>query len=269
MEKLIKSFQQPFLCTLKFITSLGEFAIFVAQSLRLLKIPKKRFPLLVNQLFQVGVLSLPVVAMTGFSTGLVLAAQSFYQLSDKGLTSITGLMVAKAMLTELGPILTAFMITGRVGAAMCAELGSMQVTEQIDAIRSMSVNPMEYLIAPRIFSGIAMAPLLTIFSNFMGIVGGGVISMALFGMTYSGYMDPIINQVTPFDFSAGMIKSIVFGFLIVTICCYKGMKTYGGAAGVGKSTTESVVICYTMILFFNFFLTLALNFLRVYLTLSI
>ena len=116
--------------------------------------------LILQQLYDVGVSSLPVVAITGFSTGLVLAAQSIYQLADKGLTSVTGLMVTKAMMTELGPVLTAFMVTGRVGAAMCAELGTMLVTEQIDALQTMAVNPNRYLIAPRFIAGTFMMPLL-------------------------------------------------------------------------------------------------------------
>src|SRR5579872_5365812 len=121
-----------------------------------------------DQLYYIGVMSLAVVAITGFTTGFVLAAQSFYQLGEKGMAGVTGVLVGKAMITELGPILTSFMVTGRVGAAMCAELGSMKVTEQIDALRSMAINPHAYLIAPRFIAGLFMIPLLTIFSILMG-----------------------------------------------------------------------------------------------------
>ena len=197
--------------------------------------------------------------MTGFSTGLVLAAQSFYQLSDKGLAGATGVMVAKAMITELGPILTAFMITGRVGAAMCAELGTMRVTEQIDALRSMSVDPNRYLIAPRFISGVTMMPLLTIFSVFMGIFGGYILSIYFFKLPPANFWDPIQTYTTNFDCFVGIFKAFIFGILTVTICCFKGMKTEGGAQGVGKATTSSVVICYTFILFTNFLMTLGLN----------
>lgn len=212
-----------------------------------------------EQLFNIGVLSLPVVAMTGFSTGLVLAAQSFFQLADKGLAGATGIMVAKAMLTELGPVLTAFMITGRVGAAMCAELGSMQVTEQIDALITMAVTPNRYLIAPRFIAGVIMMPLLTVFSVFMGIFGGYLIAVYFFKMAPFNYFDPLPHYVKNFDFFVGFVKSIVFGVFIVTISCYKGMATQGGAEGVGRATTNSVVICYTCILFSNFLITLGLN----------
>lgn len=215
-----------------------------------------------EQLYNIGVLSLPVVAMTGFSTGLVLAAQSFFQLSDKGLAGATGLMVGKAMMTELGPVLTAFMVTGRVGAAMCAELGTMKVTEQIDALETMAVNPDRYLIAPRFISGMIMMPLLTIFSIFMGIFGGYLISVYYFKMPPTTYFDPMPIYMNNFDLLTGVVKAIVFGVLIVTISCYKGLMTIGGAEGVGRSTTNSVVICYTFILFTNFLITLGLNLLQ-------
>lgn len=212
-----------------------------------------------DQMFEIGVMSLPVVAITGFSTGMVLAAQSFFQLSDKGLAGATGLMVAKAMLVELGPVLTAFMVTGRVGASMCAELGTMRVTEQIDAMRSMAVDPIRYLVAPRFIAGILMMPLLTVFSSIMGILGGYLIAVGYYKMPKNSFLDPLPLHITNFDFISGMVKAFVFAMIIVSISCYKGMTTQGGAAGVGRSTTNSVVICYSVILIANFLLTLGLN----------
>src|SRR5437868_1696640 len=141
--------------TLKILAAIGDYFLLIVKVVGVtIKRPPK-WKLVRDQMYEVGVMSLPVVAITGFSTGMVLAAQSFFQLSDKGLASATGLMVTKAMMVELGPVLTAFMVTGRVGAAMCAELGTMRVTEQIDAIRSMAVNPLRHLIAPRFIAGIA------------------------------------------------------------------------------------------------------------------
>jgi phospholipid/cholesterol/gamma-HCH transport system permease protein len=210
-------------------------------------------------MYEIGVMSLPVVAITGFSTGMVLAAQSFFQLSDKGLASATGLMVTKAMMVELGPVLTAFMVTGRVGAAMCAELGTMRVTEQIDALQSMAVNPLRYLVAPRFIGGTMMLPLLTVFSCVMGIWGGYAIAVYYYNMPSNEFLDPLPVHIDAFDFASGLIKAFVFGVIIVTISCYKGMITRGGAAGVGRSTTNSVVICYSVILIGNFVLTIALN----------
>ncbi|MCC5831479.1 MAG: ABC transporter permease [Chlamydiales bacterium] len=212
-----------------------------------------------DQLYNIGFLSLPVVAITGFSTGLVLAAQSFYQLGDKGLASATGLLVGKGMLTEIGPVLTAFMVTGRVGSAITAVLGSMRVTEQIDALKSMAVNPLSHLVAPRIISSMTMLPVLTMFSAIMGIFGGYLISIHLFGMTSQGYFDPMPVHITTFDIWTGLIKAVVFGFIISSISCYKGLTTRGGAAGVGRATTNSVVISYSYILIINFVLTIGLN----------
>lgn len=204
-------------------------------------------------------MSLPVVAITGFSTGMVLAEQAFFQLSDKGLASATGLMVTKAMIVELGPVLTAFMITGRVGAAMCAELGTMRVSEQVDALKSMAVNPYRYLLAPRILAGTVMMPLLTIFSSIMGIIGGYIIAVVYYGMPSTSFLDPLPTHVDNFDLFSGLTKAFVFGIIIVTISCYRGLTTRGGAAGVGKATTNSVVICYSVILIVNFLLTITLN----------
>lgn len=247
---------------LNFLAATGEFILLIWNvTVATFKRPP-HWSLIREQLYNIGVLSLPVVAMTGFSTGLVLAAQSFFQLSDKGLAGATGLMVGKAMITELGPVLTAFMVTGRVGAAMCAELGTMRVTEQIDALETMAVNPNRYLISPRFISGMVMMPLLTVFSIFMGIFGGYLISVFYFKMPPTTYFDPMPIYITNFDLLTGIVKAFVFGILIITISCYKGLTTSGGAEGVGRSTTNSVVICYTFILFTNFLTTLCLNLLQ-------
>lgn len=239
--------------------SIGDYFLLIVKVIWVSLRRPPNFGLIRDQLYEVGVMSLPVVAITGFSTGMVLAAQSYFQLSDKGLASATGLMVAKAMLVELGPVLTAFMVTGRVGAAMCAELGTMRVTEQIDALRSMAVDPLRYLIAPRFIAGTLMLPVLTVFSSIMGIIGGYVIAVDYYGMASNTFLDPLPIHITTFDLVSGIVKAFVFGIIIVTISCYRGMCTRGGAAGVGRATTNSVVICYSVILIGNFFLTLALN----------
>lgn len=142
---------------------------------------------------------------------------------------------------------------------MCAELGTMKVTEQIDALRSMAINPSAYLIAPRFIAGITMIPLLTLFSAIMGIMGGYIISSMLFYMPASSYFEPMQVHISVFDLATGGIKSFIFGAIMITVCCYRGMKTKGGAAGVGKATTQSVVLSYVLILISDFFLTIALN----------
>lgn len=242
-----------------FLERVGEYFSLIAEVLvATLKRPPA-WTLIREQLYNIGVMSFTVVAITGFTTGFVLAAQSFYQLGEKGMAAITGVLVAKSMLTELGPILTAFMVTGRVGSAMCAELGTMKVTEQIDALKSMAINPNRYLIAPRFIAGTFMVPLLTLFSSVMGIFGGYLIAVYLFHLSPSVYFTPMQAHIKTFDLATGCIKSLVFGIILVTVCCYRGMKTSGGAAGVGKATTQSVVVSYVLILVSDFFLTVALN----------
>lgn len=243
----------------RIFASVGDYVLLVVKVLWIMIRRPPSFGLIRDQMYEIGVLSLPVVAITGFSTGMVLAAQSFFQLADKGLSSATGIMVAKAMVVELGPVLTAFMVTGRVGAAMTAELGTMRVTEQIDALRSMAVDPLRYLVAPRFIAGTLMLPLLTVFSAVMGVVGGYVIAVKYYGMASNTFLDPLPIHVTSFDLFSGVAKAFVFGIIIITISCYRGMTTTGGAAGVGRSTTNSVVICYSVILVGNFLLTLGLN----------
>ena len=244
---------------LQYFAALGDYFMLIVNVITVTIRRPPQWVLVRDQMYEIGVLSLPVVAVTGFSTGMVLAAQSYFQLADKGLASATGLMVTKAMIVELGPVLTAFMVTGRVGASMCATLGTMRVTEQIDAMKSMAVSPERYLIAPRFIAGITMLPLLTVFSCLMGVFGGYVIAVEYYGMPSNAFTDPLPIHITMFDFFSGLFKAVAFGFIIVTISCYRGMCTRGGAAGVGKATTNSVVICYSVILIGNFLITLGLN----------
>jgi len=267
MEEKLLSRQQKIdrwinLFRLHFLVAVGEYLQLLVDTIKASFWRPPKFRLILKQMYNIGVGSFAVVAITGVFTGLVLAAQAFYQLEGRGMTGVTGLMVGKAMMTELGPVLTAFMVTGRVGAAICAELGTMQVSEQIDALRTMAVNPNRYLVAPRLIAGMAMMPFLTLFSTVMGVVGGYVISVYFFGMSPASYIDPMPIHLNLFDFFSGNVKAFLFGALIMTISCYRGMQTTGGAEGVGRSTTHSVVICYCAILLANFILTIALNTLR-------
>jgi len=245
--------------TLDILESLGAYVTMMLTMCYRAILQPPAYRLVRNQLYEVGVSSLAVIAITGLSTGMVLAAQSYFQLSDKGLTSTTGIMVAKSMIVELGPILTAFMITGRIGAAITAELGSMKVSEQIDALRSMAVDPLSYLVAPRFIAMTVMLPILTVFSCAMGIFGGYVVAVGIYGMATHDFFDPMPAYITWFDLFSGLLKSFIFGLIIVSIACYKGLITKGGASGVGKSTTSSVVTSYAVILLANFMITLGLN----------
>jgi len=245
--------------SLRILEMLGDYISLTCDVLFSLIRRPPTWALVREQLYHIGVMSVGVVAITGFTTGFVLAAQSFYQLGEKGLSGVTGVLVAKSMITELGPILTAFMVTGRVGSSMCAEIGSMKVTEQIDALKSMAVNPSRYLIAPRFLAGSIMIPLLTLFSATMGILGGFLLSVFFLHMSPMNYFNPMPLHISLFDLATCCIKSSIFGVLLVTVCCYKGMKASGGAAGVGKATTQSVVTSYVLILIFDLLLTMALN----------
>lgn len=245
--------------TLRILEMIGEYVSLVVDVIASIVRKPPSWTLVREQLYHIGVMSVGVVAITGFTTGFVLAAQAFYQLGEKGLSGVTGVLVAKSMITELGPILTAFMVTGRVGSAMCAEIGSMKVTEQIDALQSMAVNPRRYLIAPRFLAGSIMIPLLTLFSAVMGIFGGFLISVLFFNMSPSNFFNPMPLHIHVFDLATCIIKASIFGVLLVTVCCYKGMKTSGGAAGVGQATTQSVVTSYVLILVFDLLLTMSLN----------
>lgn len=253
---IVTYFGTPFRDTL---VSLGAYAVMVWDVLKTACSSLPRLPVLYNQLYEIGVRSLPLVCITGAATGMVLSAQAFFQLSDKGLTGTTGIMVAKSMLVELGPILTSFMLTGRVGAAICAELGSMRVSEQIDAMASMGANPLEYLVVPRYISMLLMAPVLTVFSSACGIFGGWFIATQLYGLNSQTFFDPLPVYLNWFDMISNVLKSTVFGMLVVSIACYRGMTAVGGAAGVGRATTSSVVITYSSILGANFLLTIFLN----------
>lgn len=245
--------------SLNFFDVIGHYVLMVAKVFSVSIRRPPAWSLIRDQMYNIGFLSFGVVAITGFSTGLVISAQSIFQLTDKGLAAVTGIMVTKGMITELGPILTAFMVTGRVGASICAEIGSMKVTEQIDALKSMSVNPLRYLIAPRFIAFVLMFPILTIFNVLMGIFGAYVLAIYFFDMSPSTFLGPLPDSITMFDLFVGLFKAVIFAIIIVTISCYKGMRTSGGAAGVGSSTTNSVVLNYSIILISNFVITLGLN----------
>ncbi len=246
------------------LSNLGAYMLMTIRAFIIFFTHPPHWWLIRDQIYNIGLLSMPVVAITGFSTGMVLAAQSFFQLADKGLEGTTGVLVGKAMMTELGPVLTAFMVTGRVGSAMCAEIGTMLVTEQISAMRSMAIDPIRYLVTPRLVASTIMMPFLHLFGTLTGILGGYLVACYFFGMPPISYFGGMQIFVTKFDFGSGFAKAYVFGIFIASICCFKGMRTKGGALGVGNATTNAVVICYSCILIFNFLMTLALNMVRIW-----
>jgi len=217
--------------------------------------PPFRFSVLFKQMEFVGVHSLTVVAITGIFTGMVLALQTYYGFRLFGGESLVGATVALSMTRELGPVITSLMVTGRAGSAMAAELGTMRVTEQIDALYSMSVNPIQFLVVPRIIAGIIMLPVLTVISDFIGVAGGYFVGVKLLKINSGIFMARIIEFVEFQDIFNGLVKSACFGLILALVGCYKGFFTTGGAEGVGKATTQAVVISSVAILISDYFLT--------------
>lgn len=223
-----------------------------------------RTPLEVNQTLQqivkIGVESVPVILMTGLFVGMVLALQAGNTMQNILSEPLyIGLLVGFSLVRELGPVLTAFVIAGRAGAAVTAEIGTMKVTEQIDALSTLGTNSIRYLVIPRLIAFTISIPILTLFANVMGMFGGYLVSVHALSVPSHTYITDITTYLKVDDLMHGMIKAVIFAFCIGVICCYKGLSTRGGAEGVGKSTTGAVVISMVMILVIDYFLTAILH----------
>jgi len=210
---------------------------------------------IVEQFDLIGVGSLTVVLLAGLFTGAALASQSGLTLDQFGARPVVGRLVSASMIKELGPVLTALMLTGRVGSGIAAELGSMVVTDQVSALRALGTDPVRKLVVPRVLAGIFMAPILTVISDFIGILGGWVIARYQLQVNSGLYWSSITKGLYMQDVWMGLSKPFVFGFLIVTIACHVGLRTTGGTAGVGKSTTISVVAGSVAVIAADFFVT--------------
>lgn len=210
----------------------------------------------VKQSVKIGVDSFTVVALTSFFTGMVLSLQTGH--SSKNLFNeplYIGTMVAFSMLKELGPVLTSIVVAGRAGAVVTAEIGTMAVTEQIDALYTLGTNPTRYLLVPRYIAFMIMLPLLTVFADFLGIIGGALVGVVRLEIPTSVFMNDIYTYVEIGDFMHGFLKTFFFAFMIATVSCYKGLNTRGGAEGVGKSTTEAVVTSMVLVMVLDYFIS--------------
>lgn len=214
---------------------------------------------LIDQMSRIGVDSLLMVAITGFSTGAVLVVQIGYQFAQMGAQGYVGGVVSLAMARELAPILTSIVVAGRVGSAIAAEIGTMKITEQIDALETMATNPVSYLVVPRFWGCTIMLFFLTIFTNVIGMIGGSLVAVHQIGLTLVAFRDSVLQMLMIQDLMGGLLKATVFGAIIAVIGCYKGFTTEGGAEGVGESTTSAVVVSIMMILAVNYFLTVGIN----------
>ena len=210
---------------------------------------------IIEQFDAIGVGSLTVVLLTGLFTGAVLALQSGLTLDQFGARPFVGRLVSATMVKDLGPVLTALMLTGRVGSGIAAELGSMVVTDQINALRALGTDPIRKLVVPRVLGGLFMAPVLTVISDFVGITGGAIIAIFQLQVASNVYWHSVIEGLYLADAWMGLIKPFVFGFVIVTIGCHVGLRTRGGTQGVGRATTNAVVAGSVAVLAVDFFLT--------------
>ena len=209
--------------------------------------------------YQVGVMSLPVVALTGTFIGMVLAVQSYTQFRMLHMETRLGAIINTSLIRELGPVLAATMLAGRVGSAMAAELGTMRVTEQIDALSSMGANPIYYLVVPRFLACLALIPMLTIMADFMGVVGGFFYSVQLLGIDWHYYWSNSQKFVGDYDLFTGIIKSLFFGATIAIISCHRGFHCDPGAEGVGRAATNAFVYSFVVILILDLFLNIILD----------
>jgi len=240
------------------IDALGKFILFLASAAWFALIPPYKPRLLIRQIRIIGAESFFLIVLVATFTGMVLGLQGYNSLRRFGSEGALGTLVALTMVRELGPVLAALMIAARAGSAMAAELGSMQTTEQIDALTVMAINPVQYLVSPRLLAGIISFPILTTIFDVIGIWGGYMIGVVLMGAPGSSYTNGIATYMTEHDIVTGLYKSLVFGVVVTWVCCYKGYNAKRMATGISRATTEAVVLSSVLILAWDYFLTAVL-----------
>jgi len=241
--------------TTRIISDIGAVIVFSGQTLRWTLSRPFYIKNLVKQMEQIGFDSIPVVLTTALSTGMVLAYQSYTGFKRFGAETLIGTVVSLSMTRELGPVLTGLMVAGRAGASIAAELGTMRVTEQIDALSTLATNPMKYLVVPRFLASTIMMFFLTALGMIIGVTGGYFVGVKVLGTNPVTYINNSINYTEVTDIWYGLVKSLVFGAVVGIISCYKGFNTEGGAEGVGKATTGAVVVSCMLILILDYFLS--------------
>jgi phospholipid/cholesterol/gamma-HCH transport system permease protein len=251
-EAFLRALGKPLV---KFLLSLGDLTVFMLKSLYHCFVPPFYLKLFFKQLLDIGFYSLPVVGLTTIFAGMVIALQSYSGFATVGAESMVASVVLISVTRELAPVLSALMVAGRIGAAMAAEIGTMRVTEQIDALTTLSTNPFKYLVAPRVWAGLIVMPLLVLIGDIIGIFGGYVVGVYKLGFNASNYINATINDLEALDITTGVAKAAVFGFIISLMGCYHGYKSKGGAQGVGNATTNAVVSSSILILIFNYLIT--------------
>jgi len=243
---------------IKYCDVIGDFSLFIAETIKALFTTKFKFSKFIFQMEKIGVGSFTITVITGGFAGAVLAIQSYKGFQQFGGEEFLGPVVALSMMRELGPVLTGLMVAGRSGSAIAAEIGTMRITEQIDALKTLQINIFQYLIIPRVVAGTFILSLLCLFSMFFGILGGYIVCVHVLGLNGEDYITGIRSIAEFSDVRGGMIKASVFGFILTIIGSYKGYFTVGGARGVGISTTQSVVVGSILIIIANYFLAILL-----------
>jgi len=246
----------------EFFLYIGGLTSLLAKTLLYMFAPPIRKWQILEQMQRIGVASFPIVLLISLFTGIVMALQGAYQMQKMSAEMYIASLVALSLTRELGPVLTALIVAGRCGAAITAELGTMRVTEQIEALETLSANPVQYLVVPRFFALIIMLPLLTICADFFGMVGGYLIGVGKLSITHSVYMKMTLDPLAVKDVVTGLIKSVSFAVVICTIACYEGLNSEGGAEGVGMATTSSVVRSFILIIVADCFFTALFYFIR-------
>lgn len=241
--------------TLGFIQKIGQIALFALTALARSVTPPYFPKQILRQMIDIGYYSLPVVGMTALFTGMVLALQSYTGFTRFNAESAIAGVVVLSVTRELAPVLAGLMVAGRVGAAIAAEIGTMRVTEQIDAMTTLSVNPYKYLVVPRILAGTLMLPMLVLIGDIIGVFGGYVVAVYKLGFSPNHYLNQTWEILRTMDVVSGLVKAAVFGFLVTLMGCYHGYHSARGAQGVGAATTNAVVSASILILLFNYMLT--------------
>jgi len=251
MKNILRTSGSWFLTTLR---RMGHMLIFLIHSMYFIFTPPFKINLLLRQIRFFGNKSMLVILLTGSFTGMVLALQLFYVLRKFGSEALLGPGIALSLIRELGPVLSALMVTGRAGSALTAEIGMMRISEQIDALTAMALNPIRYLIVPNIVAAIIVFPLLVAIFDVIGIYGGYVVGVEILGISSGTYFSLMEDYVNMEDIMVGLYKSLSFGVIVSWVCCYKGFYTGYGAKGVSKSTTEAVVLSSILILVWDYIL---------------
>ena len=242
---------------LSFLGAVGHMTVFIANSLQSVVRPPYYPRLILRQFVDIGYYSLPVVGMTALFTGMVLALQSYSGFSRFNAESAVATVVVLSITRELAPVLAGLMVAGRIGASMAAEIGTMKVTEQIDALTTLSTNPFKYLIAPRLLAGTLMLPILVLIADIIGVFGGFLVGVYKLNFNAANYVKQTWDFLEVIDVASGLTKAAVFGFIVALMGCYHGYNSERGAQGVGRATTNAVVDSSILILIFNYILTQA------------